>query len=201
MKLAPQTPLSALRVAELAIEAGFPPGAINTLPGDDAAGKYLAAHPDLDKLAFTGSTPVGKAIMTQAAASNKLQRVTLELGGKSPLVILDDADLDAAVAGAHTGLFLNQGQCCCAGSRIFVHESVYDEFCKKSAAMASARKVGPGWEETTAQGPQVSQEQLDTVLGYIEAGKRDGATLLTGGNRVGNKGFFVEVEGGAWGGC
>jgi len=192
MKTAPQTPLTALRIAELAIEAGFPKGAMNIIPGGDETGKHLTAHPDLDKIAFTGSTPVGRKIMADAAMSTKMPRVSLELGGKSPLIVLKDADIDAAVAGAHTGLFLNQGQCCCAGSRIFVEEEVYDEFVAKSVAEAKKRTVGPGYAEGSMQGPQVSQEQFDSVMSYIDAGKRDGASLLAGGQRAGTQGYFIE---------
>jgi len=194
LKVAPQTPLSALRIGELLLEAGLPPGVVNILPGDDNCGKLVAAHPGFDKLAFTGSTGVGRKIMMAAAQANNMKRVTLELGGKSPIIVFNDADIDNAVAHAHTGLFLNQGQCCCAGSRIFVEDGVYDEFVSKSVTAAKERKVGPGWETQTQQGPQVSQEQLDTVLGYINQGKAAGATLLAGGEAVshGGKGFFVE---------
>ena len=183
IKTAPQTPLSALRVAALAKEVGFPDGAINIIPGDDETGKLLTAHDGLDKVAFTGSTPVGREIMIAAAKSPKLNRVSLELGGKSPLIAFDDSDIDTLVATAHVGLFLNQGQCCCAGSRIFVQDTIYDEFVEKSAEAAKARVVGPGWEAGSQQGSQVSQEQLDTIMHYIDAGKKEGATLVAGGNK------------------
>jgi len=192
IKTAPQTPLSALRVAALAKEVGFPDGAINIIPGDDETGKLLTAHDGLDKVAFTGSTPVGREIMIAAAKSPKLNRVSLELGGKSPLIAFDDSDIDTLVATAHVGLFLNQGQCCCAGSRIFVQDTIYDEFVEKSAEAAKARVVGPGWEAGSQQGSQVSQEQLDTIMHYIDAGKKEGATLVTGGNKVDSAGYFVE---------
>lgn len=192
MKTAPQTPLSALRIGELMMEVGFPKGAFNILPGDDVAGKVLADHPGLDKIAFTGSTGVGRKIMEAASKSNNMKRVTLELGGKSPLIVFADADLDAAVAGAHVGLFLNQGQCCCAGSRIFVEESVYDEFVAKSAEQAKARTVGPGYAEGAMQGPQVSQEQFDTVMGFIQSGKKEGARVVAGGDRAFDQGYFIE---------
>ena len=190
LKPAEQTPLTALRIGELAIEAGFPAGAINIVPGDGETGKLVAQHPGIDKIAFTGSTEVGLEVMRNA--SRDLKRVTLELGGKSPVVVCEDADIDKAVATAHLGLFLNQGQCCCAGSRVFVHENVYEKFVQKSVAMAKSRKVGPGWEKDTQQGPQVSKEQQEKVLSYIQSGKAQGAKLLTGGNPVGKKGFFVE---------
>lgn len=190
LKPAEQTPLTALRIGELALEAGFPKGAINIIPGDGETGKLLAQHPGIDKIAFTGSTEVGLEIMKNAAKD--LKRVTLELGGKSPAIVLEDADLDKAVASTHLGLFLNQGQCCCAGSRVFVHEKIYDQFVEKSVAAARQRRVGPGWDKTTQQGPQVSKEQQDRVLSYIASGKKEGARLVLGGNAVGNKGYFVE---------
>merc|ERR1712137_1110797 len=161
-KPAEQTPLTALRIGELAIEAGFPPGALNILPGfGKTAGKAIAYHPKIDKVAFTGSTGVGHEIMEASAKSN-LKRVTLELGGKSPAIAFADADLEKAVKTAHLGLFLNQGQCCCAGSRLFVEESVYDEVVAMSVEMAKERKLGDSFDPETRQGPQVSQKQFDT---------------------------------------
>ena len=160
LKVAPQTPLSALRVGELIQEAGFPAGAVNILPGDDNCGKILVDHPDVDKIAFTGSTAVGHEIMVNAARSRNLKRVTLELGGKSPLIICADADLDRAIDVGHSGLFLNQGQCCCASSRIFVEDEIYDEFVARSVQRAEGRRVGPGWSSESEQGPQVSEEQM-----------------------------------------
>jgi len=192
MKTAPQTPLTALYVANLAKEVGFPPGAINVLPGLDETGKMLASHDDLDKVAFTGSTAVGRAIMHQAADSYKLNRVTLELGGKSPIIAFDDCDMETLVQGAHVGLFLNQGQACCASSRIFVQDTIYDEFVARSAELAKERTVAAGWEEGAMQGSQVSQEQIDSIMAYVEKGKDEGATLVTGGNRVGDVGYFME---------
>eukprot|EP01045_Picozoa_sp_COSAG04_P008463 COSAG04_NODE_468_length_13857_cov_28.468382_9_plen_461_part_00 len=192
LKVAPQTPLSALRVGELIQEAGFPAGAVNIIPGDDETGKIVANHPGFDKIAFTGSTSVGKKIMGIAAESDNMKRVTLELGGKSPLIVFADADMEAALAGAHVGLFLNQGQCCCAGSRIFVEDSAYDEFVEKASAAARERTVGPGWMDGNAQGPQVSQEQFDNVMGYINTGKAEGATLMAGGSRAHDQGYFIE---------
>jgi aldehyde dehydrogenase (NAD+) len=192
MKPAEQTPLSALRVGELIVEAGFPEGVVNLLPGfGHTAGAAIARHMDIDKVAFTGSTEVGRLIMEAAARSN-LKRITLELGGKSPNIIFEDVDLDEAVEGAHLGLFVNQGQSCCAGSRVFVEEKIYDEFVEKSIARALKRKVGDPLNSRTDQGPQVSQSQFDRVMGYIEAGKSEGATLACGGERVGDRGYFVQ---------
>jgi aldehyde dehydrogenase (NAD+) len=192
MKPAEQTPLSALRIGELIVEAGFPEGVVNLLPGfGHTAGAAIARHMDIDKVAFTGSTEVGRLIMEAAARSN-LKRITLELGGKSPNIIFEDVDLDEAVEGAHLGLFVNQGQSCCAGSRVFVEEKIYDEFVEKSIARALKRKVGDPLDPRTDQGPQVSQSQFDRVMGYIEAGKSEGATLACGGERVGDRGYFVQ---------
>jgi aldehyde dehydrogenase (NAD+) len=192
MKPAEQTPLSALRIGELIVEAGFPEGVVNLLPGfGHTAGAAIARHMDIDKVAFTGSTEVGRLIMEAAARSN-LKRITLELGGKSPNIIFEDVDVDEAVEGAHLGLFVNQGQSCCAGSRVFVEEKIYDEFLEKSIARALKRKVGDPLDPRTDQGPQVSQSQFDRVMGYIEAGKSEGATLACGGDRVGDRGYFVQ---------
>jgi len=191
MKPAEQTPLSALRIGELLLEAGYPEGVVNILPGfGPTAGAALARHMDVDKVAFTGSTEVGRLIMTAAAQSN-LKRVTLELGGKSPNIIFDDTDLDAAVEGAHLGIFVNQGQSCCAGSRVFVQEKVYEQFVEKSVARAEKRRVGDPLDPTTDQGPQVDQSQFDRIMGYIESGRTEGATLACGGERVGNRGYFI----------
>lgn len=192
LKPAEQTPLTALRVAQLAQEVGFPDGVINVVPGyGPTAGAALSGHMDVDKIAFTGETGTGKIVMTAAAQSN-LKRVSLELGGKSPNVVFADADLDAAIEGAYFGLFFNQGQCCCAGSRLFVQESIYDEFVQKITAKAKGRKVGDPFAPDTEQGPQVSQEQFDRVMGYIDAGKKDGAKMLAGGGRVGDTGYFIQ---------
>lgn len=192
MKTAEQTPLSALRVGELIREAGFPDGVVNILSGfGEDAGAHLSTHPDVDKVAFTGSTEVGLQIMRNSAKHN-LKRVTLELGGKSPNIICDDADVDLAVSQAHTGVFFNHGQCCIAGSRVFVHEKVYDEFVEKSVKRASGAKLGDSQDHETTQGPQVSKEQQEKVLAYIESGKKEGAKLLTGGGSHGSKGFFVK---------
>jgi aldehyde dehydrogenase (NAD+) len=191
MKPAEQTPLSALRIGELIVEAGFPEGVVNLLPGfGPTAGAAIARHMDVDKVAFTGSTEVGRLIMAAAAQSN-LKRVTLELGGKSPNIIFEDTDLDAAVEGAHMGIFVNQGQSCCAGSRVFVEERIYHQFVEKSVARAQERRVGDPLDPSTQQGPQVDQSQFDRVMGYIESGRSDGATLAYGGERVGNRGYFI----------
>jgi len=192
MKPAEQTPLTALRVGELILEAGFPEGVVNILPGyGPTAGAAISNHMDVDKVAFTGSTEVGHLIM-QAAAKTNLKRVTLELGGKSPNIVFADADMDQAIEGAHFALFFNQGQCCCAGSRLFVEESVYDEVVEKSAARARRRKVGDPFLADVEQGPQVDDVQFDKVMGYIDSGRKEGAKLVCGGDRVGNRGYFIQ---------
>jgi aldehyde dehydrogenase (NAD+) len=192
MKPAEQTPLSALRVGELIQEAGFPPGVVNLLPGyGPTAGQAITRHPDIDKVAFTGSTEVGRLVMEGAAQSN-LKRVTLELGGKSPNIVFADADLDAAVEGSYFGLFFNQGQCCCAGSRLFVERSVHERFVERMLEKTRSRRVGDPFDPATEQGPQVSDEQFDKVMAYIDSGRRDGAKLLCGGGRVGAQGYFIE---------
>jgi aldehyde dehydrogenase (NAD+) len=192
LKTAEQTPLSALRVGELIMEAGFPPGVVNILPGyGPTAGGAIARHPDIDKVAFTGSTEVGHLIM-EAAAQTNLKRVSLELGGKSPNIVFADADMDAAIEGAHQGVFFNQGQCCNAGSRLFVEEKCYDEFVAKCVERSKNRKVGNPLEPGIEQGPQVDNEQFDKVMGYIESGMREGAQMLCGGSRIGDRGYFIE---------
>jgi aldehyde dehydrogenase (NAD+) len=192
LKPAEQTPLTALRVAALAQEAGFPDGVINVVPGfGPTAGAALSSHMDVDKIAFTGEYITGQIVMEAAAKSN-LKRVSLELGGKSPNVVFADADLDAAIEGAYFGLFFNQGQCCCAGSRLFVEEKIHDQFVERLVAKAKGRKVGDPFDMGTEQGPQVSQEQYERIMGYIDAGKKEGAKLLCGGNRVGGRGYFIE---------
>jgi len=192
LKPAEQTPLSALYVGQLALEAGFPPGVVNIVPGmGPTAGGAIAKHMDIDKVAFTGSTEVGKLIMEAAAKSN-LKRITLELGGKSPNIVFADADADAAVQGAYFALFFNQGQCCCAGSRLFVEEKIHEQFVEKLVGIAKSRRVGDPFDMKTHQGPQVSREQFDRVTQYIDIGNREGAKMVTGGNRVGDKGYFVE---------
>lgn len=192
LKPAEQTPLTALRVAELALEAGYPPGVINVLPGyGPDAGAPLSRHMQVDKVAFTGSTEIGHEIMKASAESN-LKRVTLELGGKSPNIIFSDTDLDAAAEGAHFALFFNQGQCCCAGSRVYVEEKIHEEFLDKLVQKANARKVGDPFDKSTQQGPQVDKDQYEKIMGFIEAGNQEGAKLMCGGGRAKDKGYFVE---------
>jgi aldehyde dehydrogenase (NAD+) len=176
----------------LIVDAGSPEGVVNLLPGfGSTAGAAIARHMDVDKVAFTGSTDVGRLILDAAAKSN-LKRVTLELGGKSPNIVFEDTDLDEAVEGAHMGLFANQGQVCCAGSRVFVEESIYDRFVEKSVVRARRRVVGDPFDSATEQGPQVDNAQFERVMAYIESGRNEGATLACGGERVGNRGYFIE---------
>jgi aldehyde dehydrogenase (NAD+) len=191
MKPAEQSPLTALRVAALAQEAGFPDGVINMIPGyGETAGAALVAHPDVDKIAFTGHVDTAKII--QKSAADTLKRVTFELGGKSPNVIFADADMDEAVAGAFHAIYFHGGQCCTAGSRLFVEEKIHKEFVERLADKAKKRRVGDPLDADTEQGPQVSQEQLDKILGYVKIGQDQGARLIAGGKRVGSKGYFVE---------
>ena len=191
MKPAEQTPLTCLRMARLAQKAGIPDGVINVVPGfGPTAGAAVVKHPGIDKIAFTGEDKTAQIIMRDA--SQTLKRMTFELGGKSPNIIFADADLDAAAAGAHFGLYFNQGQCCCAGSRVFVEESVREEFVEKLAAMNRTRKIGNPLDMETEQGPQVDQAQFDKILSYVEKGKNEGATCVTGGVRHGDQGYFIE---------
>jgi len=191
LKPAEQTPLSALRLGEIALEAGLPPGVLNIVTGfGETAGAALAAHPDVDKIAFTGSTEVGKLIV-QAAADN-LKKVTLELGGKSPNIVFDDADVKQATAGAANAIFFNHGQCCCAGSRLFVEDKIFDKVVEGVSESAKKIKVGPGMNADTTMGPLVSEEQFRRVRGYMEAGLSEGAKAVVGGKTVGNRGYFVE---------
>jgi phenylacetaldehyde dehydrogenase len=191
LKPAEQTPLSSLRLGELIQEAGFPDGVVNIVPGyGETAGAALAAHPDVDKVAFTGSTEVGRLIL-QAAAGN-LKKVSLELGGKSPNVVLGDADLDSAIPGAASAIFFNHGQCCCAGSRLFVEEKIFDKVVEGIAGAAEKIRVKPGFDPDSDMGPLVSEEQLNRVCGYLESGVREGAKPVTGGSRIGNEGYFVK---------
>ncbi|HJY83699.1 MAG TPA: aldehyde dehydrogenase family protein [Candidatus Binatia bacterium] len=193
LKPAEQTPLTALRLGELLLEAGVPEGVVNIVPGfGPTAGGALANHPAVDKVAFTGSTEVGKEIL-KASAGN-LKRVSLELGGKSPNIVFVDADQNAAVAGAFMGIFFNQGQVCCAGSRLFVEQKVYDQFTETLANSAAALKQGPGLDKDSRIGPLVSQEQFERVLGYIDIGKKEGAQIKVGGeqNKELGKGYFVK---------
>ena len=191
LKPAEQTPLSALRLGELIQEAGFPKGVVNIVTGfGEDAGAPLAAHPDVDKVAFTGSTEVGKLIV-KAAAGN-LKKVSLELGGKSPNVILPDADPELAAAGAAHAIFFNHGQCCTAGSRLFVHDSLFDKVVSGVADAAKQIRVGPGLHADTQMGPVVSQEQFDRVTGFMNSGRDAGARAVAGGGRFGDQGYFVE---------
>ncbi len=191
LKPAEQTPLSALRLGELIQEAGIPDGVVNIVTGfGETAGAALAAHPGIDKIAFTGSTEVGKLIVR--AASNDLKKISLELGGKSPNIVFDDADLEAATAGAANAIFFNHGQCCCAGSRLYVQRKSFDKVVDGVAAAAGKIKLGPGSAPDTEMGPLVSEEQLNRVLGYMQAGEREGARAVVGGGRHGDRGYFVK---------
>ncbi len=192
MKTAEQTPLSGLVFANLVKEAGFPAGVFNLISGfGKVAGAAISSHMDIDKVAFTGSTVVGRAIMKAAAASN-LKKVTLELGGKSPNIVFADADIEQTISWVNFGIYFNHGQCCCAGTRIFVHESIYDKFLDAFKKRAQANKVGDPFNAETFQGPQVSQLQYDRIMGYIKSGKEEGATVEIGGDRHGDKGYFIQ---------
>ncbi|KAF7928157.1 uncharacterized protein EAE97_009955 [Botrytis byssoidea] len=192
LKTAEQTPLSALVAANLIKEAGFPPGVVNIISGfGKIAGAAIASHMDVDKVAFTGSTVVGRQIMKAAAGSN-LKKVTLELGGKSPNIVFNDADIENAISWVNFGIFFNHGQCCCAGSRVYVQDGIYDKFVERFKARAIANKVGDPFHHETFQGPQVSQLQYDRIMGYIDEGKKSGATIVTGGERHGDKGYFIQ---------
>ncbi|XP_065873986.1 benzaldehyde dehydrogenase, mitochondrial-like [Euphorbia lathyris] len=192
LKTAEQTPLSALYVSKLFHEAGLPDGVLNVVSGfGPTAGAALASHMEVDKLAFTGSTETGKVVLQLAAKSN-LKPVTLELGGKSPFIVCEDADVDQAVEQAHFALFFNQGQCCCAGSRTYVHEKIYDEFTEKAKARAIKRTVGDPFKGGIEQGPQIDQGQFKKILKYIKSGVESGATLETGGERFGAKGYYIQ---------
>ena len=191
MKPAEQTPLTCLRMARLAQKAGFPDGVINVVPGyGPTAGAALVKHPNVDKIAFTGEYRTAQIIMQDAAPT--LKRLTFELGGKSPNVVFADADLDAAAMGAHFGLYFNQGQCCCAGSRLFVEDKVHDKFVDKLVSMNKARKLGDPLDPATEQGPQVDQAQFDKIMEYIDRGTKEGAKCLSGGKRFGDRGYFIE---------
>jgi phenylacetaldehyde dehydrogenase len=191
LKPAEQTPLSALRLGELIQEAGFPEGVVNIVPGyGETAGAALAAHPDVDKVAFTGSTEVGKLIL-HAAAGN-LKKVSLELGGKSPNIVFDDADVDKAIAGAASAIFFNHGQCCCAGSRLFIEKDIFDKVVDGVSRHAESIRVRPGFDPECDMGPLVSEEQMNRVCGYLDSGKQEGAKAVAGGARLGDKGYFVK---------
>jgi aldehyde dehydrogenase (NAD+) len=191
MKPAEQTPLTCLRLARLAQKAGIPDGVINVVPGyGPTAGAAIVRHKGVDKVAFTGEYKTAQIIMRDAAPT--LKRLTFELGGKSPNIVFADADLEAAAIGSHFGLYLNQGQCCCAGSRLFVEEKVHDKFVDKLVAMNKGRKLGDPFDPETEQGPQVDQAQFDKILSYIDQGKKEGATCLSGGERHGTRGYFIK---------
>jgi phenylacetaldehyde dehydrogenase len=191
LKPAEQTPLTALRLAGLIAEAGVPDGVVNVVSGfGETAGAALAAHPDVDKVAFTGSTEVGKLIVAASGASN-LKKLTLELGGKSPNIVFEDA-MDGAIEGAANAIFFNHGQCCVAGSRLYVHQSRFDEVVDGVADIAKSIKLGSGMEAGTQMGPLVSEEQFERVSGFLESGRSEGATALAGGGRFGDRGFFIE---------
>jgi aldehyde dehydrogenase (NAD+) len=191
MKPAEQTPLSVLKLGELVIEAGFPNGVINIVNGfGETAGASLVAHPGVDKIAFTGEGNTAKIISRSAV--DTMKRLTFELGGKSPNIVFADADIDKAVDGALVGMYLNQGQCCCAGSRLFVQEEVHDQFVSRLGAKVAARSLGDPFDPATQQGPQIDKAQFDKIMSYIAKGKEQGATVVTGGERFGTKGFFIK---------
>ncbi|CAG8501505.1 6714_t:CDS:10 [Dentiscutata heterogama] len=186
------TPLTALKVAALCKEAGFPKGVVNVLSGfGPIAGAAIASHMKINKISFTGSTAVGKSILKASADSN-LKKVSLELGGKSPNIIFADSDLDQAVKWAHMGIFYDSGQCCCAGSRVYVEDSIYDKFINKFKEHALNIKIGDPFHKDTYQGPQISLQQFNKIMSYIETGKKEGATLLMGGERHGDQGYFIK---------
>lgn len=192
LKLSEQTPLTGLYVAQLIKEAGFPAGVVNVIAGyGPTAGAAISEHMKIDKVAFTGSSEVGKLIQ-QAAGRTNLKNVTLELGGKSANIVFADANLEQAVELAHFGLFFNQGQCCIAGSRVFVEEKIYDEFVRLSTERAKKRTVGSPWDAANEQGPQIDKTQFDKILGLIECGKKEGANMTCGGGRDGDKGYFIQ---------
>ena len=191
LKPAEQTPLSALRLGELVMEAGFPDGVVNIVPGfGETAGAALAAHADVDKIAFTGSTEVGKLILN--AASGNLKKISLELGGKSPNVVLQDADLEQAIPGSAMAIFFNQGEICAAGSRLFAHKSIFDKVVEGVADFTKSFHIGPGIDPANNMGPLVSKEQQDRVCGYLDSGSKDGAKAVVGGKKIDGPGYFVE---------
>ena len=190
LKPAEQTPLTALRLADLVAESGIPAGVLNIITGyGETAGDRMVRHPDVDKVAFTGSTEVGKIINRNATET--LKRVTLELGGKSPVIVLPDVDIQKTAAGAATSIFANSGQVCIAGSRLFAHRDIFDQLIEAVAGAASKWKVGPSLAPDTRMGPLVSTEQHERVLGYIEAGRKEGASIICGGDTPGGEGYFV----------
>lgn len=192
LKPAEETPLSAIRLGELIMEAGFPEGVVNIVTGfGETAGAPLAAHPDVDKVAFTGSTDIGRLIVKAAGESN-LKKVTLELGGKSPNIVMGDADLEKAIPGAASAIFFNHGQCCCAGSRLYVQENIFDQVIEGVAEFARNIKVGNGLDRSTQMGPLVSTAQFNRVNGFLESGLQEGARAIAGGQRHGDQGYFIE---------
>jgi phenylacetaldehyde dehydrogenase len=191
LKPAEQTPLTALRLGELIIEAGFPPGVVNIITGNgETAGAALVAHPDVNKVAFTGSTSVGKII--NKAATDTLKRVSLELGGKSPVIVLPDANIPAVAGGAAQAIFFNSGQVCTAGSRLYVHEKIFDQVLEGVSAAANSIKIGPGLDPTTQMGPLVSDEQQQRVMDYIKSGRAEGASVMAGGEAPDHPGYYVK---------
>ena len=191
LKPAEQTPMTALRLADLIAEAGFPPGVVNILTGlGETTGAALVAHPGVDKVAFTGSTSVGKLI--NKSATDTLKRVSLELGGKSPVIVMPDADMSQVIGGAANAIFFNAGQVCCAGTRLFAHRKVFDQVVEGVSTAAQSIKLGPGLDPETQMGPLVSREQQERVLGYIESGRREGAKVMTGGDAPASPGFYVK---------
>lgn len=192
IKTAEQTPLSGLYMGKLIKEAGFPPGVVNIISGlGRVAGAAISSHMDIDKVAFTGSTGVGRIIL-QAAAKSNLKKVTLELGGKSPNIVFDDADIDNAISWANFGIFFNHGQCCCAGSRLLVQENIHDKFVARFKERAALNKLGDPFAADTFQGPQISQLQFERIMDYIKHGKQGGATVALGGERHGNQGYYIQ---------
>lgn len=192
LKTAEQTPLSGLYAAKLIVEAGFPPGVINIISGfGRTAGAAISSHMDIDKVAFTGSTLVGRMIL-QASAKSNLKKVTLELGGKSPNIVFDDADIDNAISWSNFGIFFNHGQCCCAASRLLVQEGIYDNFVARFKERAAKNQLGNPFDADTFQGPQISQLQFDRIMEYIKHGKQEGATVAVGGERHGTEGYFIQ---------
>ncbi len=191
LKPAEQTPLTSLRLGELIVEAGFPPGVVNILTGlGESTGAALVAHPGVDKISFTGSTPVGKLI--NRSATDTLKRVSLELGGKSPVIVLADADVDAVIGGAAQAIFFNSGQVCAAGSRLYAHRKVFDRIVEGVSAAAESMRLGPGLDMNTQMGPLVSREQQERVLGYIDSGRSEGAKVMTGGEAPSHAGYYVK---------
>ena len=191
LKPAEQTPLTALRLADLIAEAGFPPGVVNVITGNgETAGAALVAHKDVDKVAFTGSTEVGKLI--NKSATDTLKRVSLELGGKSPVIVFPDVDVNAAIGGASNAIFFNAGQVCAAGSRLFAHRKIFDKVVEGISGAAGSIRLGPGLDPQTQMGPLVSREQQERVLGYINAGKSEGASVAVGGEAPSHPGYYVK---------